>query len=124
VRISNLLFTPPTFTPSAPAECDKMTRLGFAFSWEDRRVNESLINCAKSEILANPDSDWLKQELGTAYDVSITIKDITFDHMVATLGSVPVDAKEVVMMHRLATVVKPDNSTYIAAFNLSLYVPK
>jgi hypothetical protein len=118
VRISNLLFTPPSPSPV----CSAMSRLGFSLGWEDRRIDSSVITCARDIASSNP--AWLKQKLGTPYEVSIKVTELS-DPLttVAVIGGpVPSDAKEVVRMRRLATVVKPDgHSTYLAAFDLSMY---
>jgi hypothetical protein len=125
VRVSNLLFTPPTFTPPAPVSgCDGMTRLGFSISWDDRRVDPSLVDCASSTASTNP--EWLKRVLGTPYDVALNVTDLsdTPRPTVSIGGPVPVDASEVVKMRRLATIEnQTDGTSYIAAFDLSLYIP-
>ncbi len=117
VRISNLLFTPPSPSPL----CDKMSRLGFALGWEDRRINSSIIDCASSLAVSKP--DWLKQELGTPYEVLITVTDLSDNPRPPVLigAPVPQNAQQVVRMRRLATIVQKDGSTYVAAFDLSLY---
>ncbi|MDD5339927.1 MAG: hypothetical protein PHV13_01620 [Candidatus ainarchaeum sp.] len=120
VRISNLLFTPPSPSP----DCMEMSRLGFSLGWDDRRVNSSIVECASLRAGVSP--NWLKQMLGTGYDVSITVSDLSSDipATVAVIGGSADDvknAKEVVKMRRLATVVNPDGSTYLAAFDLSIY---
>ncbi len=123
VRISNLLFTPPSPSP----DCLTMSRLGFSIGWDDRRINSSIVDCASLMNTVSP--EWLKQKLGTPYDVSITVRDLSTDPaaVVAVIGGSEADVKnanEVVKMRRLATIVKDDGSTYLAAFDLSLYVPK
>ena len=118
VRISNLLFTPPTPSPS----CDGMTRLGFAYGWDDRRIDPSVIDCASSTAASN--SEWLKRVLGTQYDVSLMITDLSeLPRPPVQIGApVPASAGEVVKMRRLATVVnQTDGSSYAAAFDLSIY---
>jgi hypothetical protein len=118
VRVANLLFTPPEFTPSTSSDCAQLTTLGFAMSWNDSRVNQSLITCAAG--LAEPK---LQQDLGTSYNVSINVTDISSAQPTSTAigGAVPAGVQDVVIMHRLATIVNPDGSTYLAKFDLTLY---
>jgi hypothetical protein len=122
VRISNLLFTPPSPSP----DCTAMSRFGFSLAWDDRRINSSILDCAS--LMTGVSPTWLKQRLGTPYEVSIIVSDLSSDipATVAVIGGSADDVKnaeEVVKMRRLATVVNPDGSTYLAAFDLSLYTP-
>lgn len=118
VRISNLLFTPP----SPSTDCGSMSRLGFSLSWDDRRANADVIDCAESQAADNP--GWLKQRLNTPYEVSIAVTKLSEPQStVAVIGSAaPAGAREAVKMHRLGTVVEPGGRSYLAAFDLTLYV--
>ncbi len=120
VRVSDLLFTPP----SPSADCGSMARLGLSFSWDDRRVDQAVIDCAAATSAG--DAAWLRQKLGTSYDLSITVTRLSEPEVVvAVIGpDVPSDANQVVRMRRLGTVVKPDGTSYPAAFDLSMYTPK
>lgn len=123
VRISNLLFTPPSPSP----DCTKMSRLGFALGWDDRRIDSSIVGCAALRTSLPSGSSWLKQELGTPYEVSITVTDLSDNPRAPVMigAAVPKDTQELVKMRRLATIVnQTDGSTYIAAFDLSLYGPQ
>jgi hypothetical protein len=113
VRVSNLLFTPPS-----PSEnCTMMNRLGFARSWEDKRAEESVIACAQGQT-----QNWLRQGLGTPYGVSIKITNLATNAPPTVIGGdVPADALNVVKIRRLATVVNETNGTYLASVDLSLY---
>jgi hypothetical protein len=117
VRISNLLFTPP----SPSVDCVSMSRLGFSLSWDDRRVNSEVVDCAEAQVSGNP--NWLKQRLSTPYEVSIAVTKLSDPQAtVAVIGeAAPATAVEVVKMHRLGTVVKPGGESYLAAFDLTLY---
>jgi len=125
VRISNLLFTPPTPSPppGASSVCDGMTRLGFSISWDDRRVDQSIVDCT-STAASNP--EFLQRVLGTPYDVEIDVTDLSYARPTVVIGApVPADAIEVVKMRRLATIVnQSDGSNYPAAFDISLYTQK
>ena len=111
VRVSNLLFTPP----SPSSDCSSMTRLGFALDWSDRRINSSIVSCAH---LWNQDT--LRSELGTPYGVDIAITNLA-NNSVTEIGSLST-ATNVVKIRRLATVLDSQtNKTYLAAVDLTLY---
>ena len=119
IRISNLLFTPSAFTPSAPsADCESIERLGFAIAWDDKRADSSVIACPQGQ-----DQVWLRGRLGSSYNVSIKITNLADDTVVATLGGpVPDSANDVVKIRRLTTVVDSTAGTdYLAAVDLSVY---
>ena len=114
VRISNMLFTPPE---PLTTNCAAMDRLGFAFAWDDRRVDSSILDCAKDR-----DAQWLKEKTGSSFDVHINVTDLAEDMVEAEIGDPPSDdASDVVKIRRLATVVESDGSTHLAAFDLSIY---
>lgn len=119
IRVSNLLFTPPA--PSS--DCNSMTRLGLSFAWDDRRINASLLDCAETKAASN--QTWLKEELSTPFNVSITVKNVSANPSVtiATIGDpVPSNAVEVVIMTRLATVFNESSGeSYPASIDLSMY---
>ncbi|VVC03513.1 Uncharacterised protein [Candidatus Bilamarchaeum dharawalense] len=119
IRVSNLLFAPPSPSPN----CADIQQLGFGLSWSDRRVNSSLLNCAMVNSLGNP--DWLYQNLSTPYKATLEIANVTDVHNPIILGydpsTPPVDTIHVVKIRRLGTVVNPDGSTYMVTFDLSLY---
>jgi len=116
VRISNLLFTPPE--PSA--DCADMERLGFAFNWDDRRADSSILACAEAQ-----NADWLKRVSGSSFDLYIKVTILEDGGEVYEMGTKPADASyevtDIVKIRRLATVVDPDDSTHAAAFDLSIY---
>ncbi|MBD3210326.1 hypothetical protein GF318_03005 [Candidatus Micrarchaeota archaeon] len=115
VRISNLMFTPPE--PSA--DCATMERLGFAKGWDDRRVDSSVISCAASQ-----DAAWLRNVTGSSYGVYLKITNLAngTETEIGTDPSTEPDVADVVKLRRLATVVdSPDDSTYLASFDLSMY---
>src|SRR4030095_11187340 len=77
IRVSNLLFTPA----SPSADCTTMNRLGFAMSWDDKRTDESVIECA-----AGQSQEWLKSRLSTPYNISIKFTNLA-TNTVTTIGS-------------------------------------
>jgi len=116
MRISNLLFV-----PSSPSgDCAKIERLGFANSWYDKRVNESILKCAEK---MNGES--LRANLSTYLNVSMVVHDINNNKDVYFIGTVPSSipsaASEVSKMRRIATVQKGDGSTYLAAIDVYVY---
>lgn len=113
IRVSNLLFIPP----SPSSSCASMGTLGFAMDWSDRRVNSSIIECASTK-----DQAWLRQRLSTSYGVAINVTNIADDSVVSIGGSVPASAMNVVRIRRLATVLNDtDGTTHLAAFDLTMY---
>ncbi len=113
VRVSNLLFTPASPTGS---DCATMERLGLANSWNDRRLNESLVYCAASQT-----DEWLKDKLGTANNLSIRVENLA-NGTVTTIGSVPpTSATDVIKVRRLASIVNSTDDTYLAIIDMSVY---
>jgi hypothetical protein len=112
IRVSNLMFTPPA--PST--NCGTMDHLGFSIAWDDRRVNESVIDCAKLQ-----SQPWIREKFGTPFGVSITVTNIANSTPITIGGDVPANAVNVVKIRRLATVVNAAGDTYLARFDLSVY---
>jgi hypothetical protein len=113
VRVSNLIFTPP----SPSSNCADIERLGFAFDWDDRRVDESLLICAE-----NMDQKDLRDTLGTSNALYIEVKNLANDNLRKIGGEkVPSNATDVVKIRRLATVVDSAGDTYLASIDMSVY---
>jgi hypothetical protein len=112
IRVSNLLFTPP----SPSSDCGMMGRLGLAKDWDDRRVESSILDCAKSQ-----SQDWVRSRLGTPYGTSIKVTNLANGSVTSIGGDVPPSAANVVKIRRLATVINATGATYLAAIDLSLY---
>jgi hypothetical protein len=117
IRISNLLFTPPS---PQPTSCDTMNRFGLSVSWDDRRLDSAIISCAEGK-----DSTWLQQELGSSYPLMMNITRLT-DMKVVTIGSQVQPSStgkmDVVKIRRAATVVNlTSGETYPADIDLVLY---
>jgi hypothetical protein len=113
IRVSNLLFVPG----SPSSDCASMSGFGLANSYEDRRVNASIIHC----INATKDEAWLKTALGTPYNVSIKVIKVSDGSSILLGADVPA-ANNVVKLRRLSSVVNSsDGTTYLAAFDLSMY---
>jgi len=113
-RVSNLLFVPPP-----PSDCVHLTKFGLAVSFDDPRVNSSIIKCIND----TKDEKWLQGALGTPYNVSIEVTDISGNTPTMFLGGQVPTSKlmNVVKMRRLSSVVNPDGTTYLAAFDLTMY---
>ncbi|MDD5171806.1 MAG: hypothetical protein PHF60_02105 [Candidatus ainarchaeum sp.] len=119
VRLSNLFFTPP----SPSSDCGTMDQLGFAISWDDRRVNSSILECAETQAAIS--QEWLKERLGAeSYGISLKVTNLDTGAISFIGGDVPSSPApaNVMKLRRLATVVNStDGSTYLASFDLSLY---
>ncbi len=113
VRVSGLFFTPPS---PAGANCGSIERFGFAFSWDDRRVDEALLKCAESK--EQPD---LKELLGTANNVSIRVENLANNEVTLIGGDVPQEIVDIVKIRRLATVVDANGDTYLATIDMSVF---
>ncbi len=116
VRVSNLFFTPPS---PPEADCNSLERLGFAFSWDDRRVDEALLKCAETK-----DPGELKELLGTANNVSVEVENLANNEVTLIGGPVPAEVVDVVKIRRLATVVDANGDTYLATIDMSVYQEK
>lgn len=112
IRVSNLLFTPP----SPSSNCGTMGRLGLTKDWDDRRVEAAILDCAKTK-----SGDWLRSVLGTPYGASIKVTNLANGSVITIGGDVPVSAANVVKIRRLATVINATGGTYLAAIDLSMY---
>ncbi|NYZ77466.1 hypothetical protein H0O02_04095 [Candidatus Micrarchaeota archaeon] len=114
MRIASLLFVPAY--PEGVG-CGSIQNLGFAVSWEDKRVDKELLACAYALSGAE-----LKEKLGTPYNVSITVTYLDDGTWFMIGNLVPSDAREVVNMRRAATVYgASDESTRLATVDVSVY---
>jgi hypothetical protein len=116
MRIASLLFVPPDGSLS----CTGVNELGFALSWDDRRVDQSAIDVASG--CAAAESEWLKLRLSTPHEVYIKVNYLD--------GTSPVDigeepdpdsVGEVANMRRAAAVVQSDGTTKLATFDIYIY---
>jgi hypothetical protein len=116
-HISDMLFQPPT------GDCtDGFITLGFASSWSDQRINESLVQCAEKL-----SSDQLKADLGSSYNVSIVITDEIDPSYDVKLGDDPTapafsdNKNEVDKITRVASLVTPDGHNDLATLDVYVY---
>jgi len=117
VRISNLLFTPPSFITASSSDCVDMEQLGFALGWDDRRVNSSVIECAVAQ-----DQTWFRKVLGASSGVLLEVQYVNEDTYRKIGGDIPTSAVNIVKIRRLATIVNSTTGdTRLAYFDLSLY---
>jgi hypothetical protein len=113
VRVSNLLFLPS----APPGGCGVMESLGLANDWNDRRVNASILACAKLQ-----DQVWLREKLSTPNGVAIRVTNLADNSVIDIGGQVPTDAGNIVKMRRLATVANSvTGEEYLAAVDLTMY---
>lgn len=113
IRVSNLLFTPPSPSPST---CATMNRLGFALAWDDRRIDPAVLDCADDQSQV-----WLRERLDTPYGVSIKVTNLANNSVVSLGGDVPPSAVNVVNIRRVATAVNGTGGTYLARFDITMY---
>ena len=114
MRISSVLFS-PSFPQGV--DCTVMKTVGFANSWDDKRINESVLTCASTKVPTN----WLKTELTSAYNVTIKVTYLGDDTPKYVIGAAePFSNTEIVKMRRAGTVVTPTGSVP-ATFDIYVY---
>ncbi len=112
IRISDALLT-PGYLPSGqnPADCAAMAQLGFAVSWEDRRLDRDKIECAIS--LAPED---VRSKLATPYFMTaeVTLQEtdpLSREAVVLRVGeniqSINRNNRNIARVRRVITVIKP-----------------
>jgi hypothetical protein len=115
-RISDMLFTPPT------GECGTgtLTRLGLASSWTDKRMNQTLLECANGMDAAS-----VTAVLGSSYGVSIVVTD-TINARKYSIGEDVTDPAvignktEVAKIRRIGTIATPDEN-HLATVDVYVY---
>ena len=112
IRVSNLLFMPPSPSNS----CGSMETLGLIMDWNDRRVDSLVLECAASK-----DQQWLKDSFGTPYGVVINVTNLGNNSVINIGGDVDPSSVNVVKIRRLATVVNSTGSTYLSTVDLTMY---
>ena len=121
VRISNQLIT----VSGSSASCDKLESLGFTLSVDDHRLNATTIECVLGQ--AQKDPMWLKQKLGTPYNVSINVTELSDQNKPIVFsigGSLPPAQNEVVKITRIVSIYnnsKGVEKTYLASMDIALY---
>lgn len=120
IRVSNLLFTPPS--PSPAVSCDTINRFGMSFTWDDRRLDPGIIACASGK-----DQKWLQEKLGSAYPLVINITEFSQPNSpVITLGGTipqsPSGKMDIVKIRRAATIFNgTSGEAYPAYIDLVMY---
>ncbi len=114
LRIASLLFVPP----DGSLTCDGLENLGFAISWDDRRVDQDAIDVAGSCATG----DWLKLKFSSPYEIAIKVTYLD-DGSDVLIGELPESEEtgEVVNMRRAASVVRDDGTTRLAYFDIYVY---
>jgi len=111
MRVASALFV-PAFPEGS--DCDHMVNLGFSVSWNDRRVNETVIACSAAQ-----PNYWLKEKFSSPYNVSMKFN---YDGTDTWIGAEdPESDSEVVKMRRAATIVKETGETSLATIDIYLY---
>jgi len=117
-RLSNLLLLP------ASGDCNSLTRLGFANSFSDKRMNLTILNCYTSKM----SSSAVSTNLSSAYNVSIVITD-QFNGKEYKFGADPSagsfskNLKEVSKFRRVGTIANADTdgNNHMATIDLYVY---
>lgn len=113
MKVASLLFV-PSFPEGA--DCSGIENLGFAQSWEDKRLRGELLDCSRTQ-----GTGWLKEKLGIPYNVSIRVTHLDDNSWYYIGDDIPSDAGEAVNMRRAAAIVNPDGSTRLATIDITLY---
>ncbi len=113
VRISNVLFIP---SPPLSSRCGD-GRVGFAVSWDDKRLNRTLLECARDE---NND-ELLRKHLGYSYNLSILVSPISATRPIQIGSNAPDTATQIVNLYRVASVVDESGTTTLAQVKLTMY---
>lgn len=112
MRIASLLFI-PAFPEGA--DCSGIENIGFANTWEDKRIRNDLLECARS------DSSWLNGKIGSPYNISIRVTNVNDGSFYYIGDTIPAEASEVSNMRRAATILYDDGNTSLAIFDISVY---
>ena len=115
IRVSNLLFG-PAFPPES--DCGDMELLGFARTWDDKRIDEPTLVCA--EVWAS-DQQWLRNVTESSNNLSIRVELLTTGDEYIIGDEAPDGASNIVQIRRLATVVDEDGKTYLATVDTTVY---
>lgn len=127
IKISSLALGPASPYPrSVPCNFE---RIGFANSWDDKRLNVTMIECARSALGSSDPGrgqDWLKNNFSTnnlQIAITRTRGGTVLDHPDYLLGpaTIPADAKEVVRLRRVAPIAENDGTTSLAYVDFTLY---
>lgn len=112
IRVSNLLFMPPSPSNS----CSSMQRLGLINDWNDRRVDADVLECAALE-----NQEWLRNQTGTGYGVIINVTNLEDNSVINIGGDIDPATINIVKIRRLATVVNSTGGTYLSTVDLTMY---
>lgn len=121
IRVSNVLFSPP----SPSNNCADVDRLGLSISFDDRRVDASMLDCAISR--SHRESTWLKSSLAISplYGVFVRVTPISDEASISpfVIGDEATGSeKEVVKLRRTATIYNSTSRvSYLATFDVFVY---
>ena len=113
LRISDLFLT-----PGYPADmaCNKMDRLGFSVSWQDRRINNTKLACAK--IL---DETTLKTKFSTPYNITVIEQDGALTKLAFGTDMTGLNFKQVAKVRRVVSIVDEKGVEKVAALDVFVY---
>lgn len=117
MRISAMLFSPPSPATATGNNCRNMQTIGLFNSFESKQVNETTLDCLQSAYRTDPAG--LKSRFATPYEVTIKVSEIGGGSR-WTIGQEPQSQSEIVKIRRIASIVKDGGST-MAAVDVYLY---
>lgn len=125
VKISSLLFTPPSPSSNCVDVSKNDSKLGFALDQNDQRVDYNILDCVDKTLKTETEPDvWLSEKLGTSYKVAIdAIPEVNGCFAPLTLGAKPDDkikTQQITKMRRIATVIDR-GKTCVGIFDITLY---
>lgn len=115
MRISAVLFSPPSPATATGNNCRNMQAIGLFNSFESKQINRTTLDCLR----AHYNSTSLKSKFATPYEVTIKVNEIGGGSS-WTIGQEPQSQSEIVKIRRIASVVKDHDST-MATVDVYLY---
>lgn len=125
VRISDLLFSPPTPSSNCTDIAKNDSKIGFSLAQNDRRVDYMVLDCLDKTMKTEPDPNiWLSEKVGTPYKVAIEANpEVGGCFSAVTLGTLPDDkikTNQISKIRRVATVLN-NGKTCVGIFDITLY---
>jgi len=125
MRIAAMLLSPPSPSYALGNNCGNMQSIGLVNSFVDKTINESTLECLRSQQQVN--SNFLKSKFATPYNVAINVTKVAKagsskpDYY--TIGTIDTSkpSSEIVKIRRIATLVDDSGKTSIATIDVYLY---
>ena len=111
IRISDIIMT-PGYPEGAACTSAAHKQLGLSMGWQDRRINKTKFDCAKTLTQSQ-----LKSKFSTPFNVSV------FANNAPAIGSdiTAVNAKQISKVRRIVTILKPDGLEELTIFDVYVY---